>query len=133
MSWTEHHASRFVEDQEGNLVEVDFAGYRCQLLMDRFASGGLCLRLVDLENNDQIARATVCLPASSPPHGCVYIKDYGENEGLLDTLCRAGVVTDTGERAPSGFAELAIARLSPFVQQQFAGMEENRASDQKGR
>jgi hypothetical protein len=119
MSWREKYAPRLVTDDAGKLVEVDFAGYHCQLLLDRYREGGLCLRLVNMDEFDRIAIATACLPDDPPPPGCIYIKDYSENQGMLQTLCHAGVITDTGERVSTGYTELAIARLAPRIEQQF--------------
>ncbi len=42
-------------------------------------------------------KATVCLVGQhlTPDEGCVFIKDYSENEGIFDALCKAGILTDT--------------------------------------
>ena len=119
MSWKEKYSPRLVKDVTGSLVEVDFDDFHCQLLLDRYADGGLCLRLVDMDHFDRIAIATSSVQDAHPPHGYVFIKDYAENAGVLETLCHAGVITDTGERVSTGHAELAVARLAPQVQQQF--------------
>ena len=119
MKWQDKFTNRILKHESGEHLEVDFQGFRCQLLMDRFADGSLCLTLVDLDENDQIARATVAVPAHPPTPGFIYVKDYGENEGMLDALCAAGVVTDTGRRLTVGMSEVAIAQVPPSIRKQY--------------
>jgi hypothetical protein len=45
----------------------------------------------------------------------ILIKDYSENEGMLDLLIKEGVVTDTGHRVQSGFVEIPICKLTEMV------------------
>lgn len=47
--------------------------------------------------------ATVCTE-EPPAEGCVWIKDWSENEGVLDALERAGIIQMTGRWLPCGFA-----------------------------
>jgi hypothetical protein len=69
------------------------------------------LRLIDFNDGQPIATATVCIDYDFEPNETA-IKDYSENEGMLDTLITEGFVTDTGKRVQSGFVEIPIVALT---------------------
>lgn len=45
----------------------------------------------------------------------VWMKGWGENEGVPEALARAGVITLTGETMPAGHAIAQLAHLSPDI------------------
>lgn len=45
------------------------------------------------------------------PENRVVVKDYSENEGMLDALVEAGGVEDTGQWASFGYVTAPIARV----------------------
>lgn len=66
--------------------------------------------LVVMDGFERVATATVWLP-TPPQEGCVWIKDWSENEGMLASLVAAGVVEATGQVEPTGFVVAHEARL----------------------
>lgn len=54
---------------------------------------------------------SVNLPEESLEQDEIFIKDWSENEGLLDSLVQSGILIDTGKRHPVGFVEAAICKL----------------------
>lgn len=64
-----------------------------------------------LRNGDDVIKATVCIPENSPPAGFVLIKNWSENEGLLQELVNAKVVEDTRITVPTGFVEANLCKL----------------------
>jgi hypothetical protein len=74
----------------------------------QYGDGSIALRLFDAEG--PIATATVWLP-TPPQEGCVWIKDWSENEGMLASLVAAGVVEATGQVEQTGFVVAHEARL----------------------
>ena len=58
----------------------------------------------DPVTGEPLWKATVCIPDNPPEDGCVWIKNYSENEGVLDALQRAGVIEFTGRFAQVGHA-----------------------------
>jgi hypothetical protein len=67
--------------------------------------------LNDAETGAPITTATVNLPEFPLEEGEVAIKDYSENEGILDALTDAGVVSDPKKYAITGFALVPICNL----------------------
>lgn len=95
---------------------VEFAGYECVAYETAYpseAGGSTAIYLVDTADGDPVATATVNVEGVSEnlPASQVLIKDYSENEGMLDALIRAGLVEDTGRRVPTGYVTVPVARL----------------------
>lgn len=58
--------------------------------------------------------ATSVLEHAGPPdEGCVWVKDYSENEGMWDALIKAGVIESTYRTARQGFVVFKEGRLLP--------------------
>lgn len=91
---------------------VHFKDYTCRLVKHIYAgTGRIALELVDDEG--PVARATVNMPEVKLAPDEILIKDYSENEGMLDALVNAGVVTDTGRREACGYVSVAVGKLTP--------------------
>lgn len=75
------------------------------------AGAGLALCVVNDEG--PICDVTVNLAAQGvwAEPGCVLVKDYGENTGLLAEMARLGYLEPTGRTFRVGLAEVAEARL----------------------
>lgn len=69
--------------------------------------------LVDEKTGELITKATIYVEGVSDDleAGHAVLKDYSENEGLLQTLCDAEVVHDTGLRVRTGYVDAPIVRL----------------------
>lgn len=75
---------------------VTFRGWRCRVEKQQYHQGGvdrIGLLLKDIHTGEPVAVATVNIPEISLAPGEVIVKDYSENEGMLDTLVAAGVVS----------------------------------------
>ncbi|MBE7512418.1 MAG: hypothetical protein HS103_06340 [Anaerolineales bacterium] len=62
------------------------------------------------EEHMPYARATLN-PDFLLPENHVAIKNYSENEGVLEALIKAGVIEETGEYVQAGFENAPICRL----------------------
>lgn len=77
--------------------KVKFLDYECDVVFERYFTGNTAMRL-DC-NGERIAMCTLNLPEIDQlEEGEVFIKNYSENEGMLDALINAGVVEDTGRK-----------------------------------
>ena len=68
------------------------------------------IRLVDAEDGCPIATASVCIDYDFNNNETA-IKNWSENEGMLEALVKNSVVKDTGKRVPCGFTEAAIVEI----------------------
>lgn len=87
-----------------------FLGRACEVHVKNYQNGQTALVLLDAETEELMTFATRAID-QDVPEGCVAIKDYSENEGLLDALVEADIVMPTGKTYPSGFTELIECRL----------------------
>lgn len=92
---------------------VQFKDWQCRVQMRKYHNGQAAIQLVDANDGDAICTASVCLPDHAQLPGWVFIKDWSENQGVLDALIAANVIEDTGQRLPSGFVLVAVCKLIP--------------------
>lgn len=92
-------------------MEMKFAGVQCDVVVRSYPNGRTALVLLSAENGMPVAVGTLNLPEVSLEAGEVLIKNYSENEGMLDALVTAGIVEDTGRCARSTFIDAPICRL----------------------
>lgn len=81
---------------------------------DRYVRGGaesIELWITEDLYPEPLAVATVNLPDSPPAEGCVWIKDWSENDGMLDALTQAGVIAATGRTMAAGYVLAHEARI----------------------
>lgn len=68
------------------------------------------LTLLDAETSEPIAKATTCIDYDFAEDETA-IKDYSENEGMLETLIEAGIVEPTGAIHHSGYVAIPIVKI----------------------
>jgi hypothetical protein len=95
------------------MTRVRFKQWDCLIRKLRYDNGRPALQLVDAEDGSPIATATVNLPDVALGRNQVAIKNYSENEGMLDALVAAGVVKPTGQTVRSGYVEVPVCDLQP--------------------
>jgi hypothetical protein len=77
----------------------------------KYASGGgASLQLIDAVDHCPYATCTVNLEGLEPDE--VAIKDYSENEGMLDFLISEEIVKPPHRSIPSGFVLIPVCRLT---------------------
>jgi hypothetical protein len=68
---------------------------------------------IELFSDDYIpyAVATINLPNVALEYDEVIIKNYSENEGIIEMLIKEGIVEKTGRTVPSGMVDVPICRI----------------------
>lgn len=82
----------------------------------RYDNDNTAIVILDPVTGERELVATVNLwDPPPPPHADdeVYLKDWGENEGVVEALVAAGVITITGQEWPAGYCKAVLARLTP--------------------
>jgi hypothetical protein len=92
-------------------VKVQFGEWACDLVPERYENGRIRLRLRDSDDGESVATATINVPEEPLAKDEVIVKDYSENEGMLDALVRAGVVEPTGRVCVSGLTQSPVCKL----------------------
>lgn len=71
----------------------------------------IALELTDITDGSRVAMATANIPDEPIAENEVIIKDYSENEGMLDVLVKNNIVSEPKRWVGSGFVQLAVCDL----------------------
>lgn len=100
-------------------MKVTFKEWDCNLVFGEYVSeGNPYIQLVDVRDGLPVATATVN-PSVQLEKGQVCIKDYSENEGMLQTLMDAGLVSAPVDYIPMGFVRVPVCQflVKPFIEE----------------
>jgi hypothetical protein len=81
--------------------------------LGKYANGRTSINLIDVKDNQPYAVATTNLPDVLLLDNEVLIKDYSENEGVLEFLTTNNIVVPTDKWATSGFVDVQVCVLNP--------------------
>lgn len=87
-------------------VELDLGRY--------VEDSAMSVRLLN-ERGQTVAKVTACLaPHYTPPDGCIVVRNYSENAGMLIWLYDTGIVADAlpVDTIMSGLVDFPVVRLS---------------------
>ena len=88
---------------------IQFKDYTCEIQVEKYMHGGTVIILVDVDNSDTIAVATINIDGLGPNE--VAIKDYSENDGMYQVLIDAKVIKPMHREVTQGFVTLPICIL----------------------
>ena len=83
--------------------------YNVWLEKNHYANGRTALMLMDQDG--QVACATVNMPEYDLQPGEILVKTWSENEPMLKFLIVNHIVEDTGREVPSGFVKARVCKL----------------------
>ena len=92
------------------LPTVRFRNQDCPIEQLYYGNDRTALKLL-CEDGSPMAVATVNPPDDDLPEGHVFIKNWSENEGMLDALVVAGVVEPTGRTVETGWVHADECKL----------------------
>lgn len=84
-----------------------------RLSFGRYQDGSRAILVEDASTGERLFIATICLASydEKPSEGNVFIKDYSENEGVLNALQKAGIVGDVIRSIPAGYVTVYECKL----------------------
>lgn len=85
---------------------VKYKSWKCYLEFGEYPNGRKAIELMNAKDGDPVLVATVNLPNEFIELDEVIIKTYSENDGVLEVLINAGVVS-----APIRFIESGMIRV----------------------
>jgi len=88
-----------------------FANYTVKLARGFYGNGNKALQLLDAEDGSPVLIATTNLGFRNPPN-LITIKNWSENEGVLDFLLDIGFIDSVDHYEQAGFAVAHVCRLS---------------------
>jgi len=94
---------------------VEFCGFKGRIHKEKYTEGnrtGLLLIIEDGEEaGELLATASVNLPEAELAEDEICIKNWSENEGILDVLQDAGIIQATGRSVRTGYVSAPICKL----------------------
>ena len=96
------------------MMEIDvspmkFARGKATLVAGMYANDRIALKMY--QKGEPLCVPSVNLPNTPLGENEIFIKNWSENEGVLEALVKAGIVEDTGQTVPTGFVEANVCRL----------------------
>ena len=87
---------------------VKFMQWECKVVKHHYVNNRVALELIDANDGEPVAMASINIPEIALASDEIIIKDYSENEGMLDCLLKAGVVELSGRYVQHGFCQSPI-------------------------
>ncbi len=87
-----------------------YKGEEVTIIEKRYGNDRIALVMVDAQGTPMLT-ATTNLPVKYVRPGHVFIKNWSENEGVLEWLINNQIVEDTGERVNSGHVQVPLVKL----------------------
>lgn len=90
---------------------VQFLDFTCEVQRAKYGSGQNSLRLIDVEDGQPVATASVCLEDQPQQENQVFIKNYSENAGIMEALMLQGVISGPVAVIPGGHVNFTVHEL----------------------
>lgn len=98
---------------------MKFKQWDCYIRTGYYVNGNTALQLFSRNDHEPIAVATINLYEKLPQNQA-YIKDYSENEGMLELLIEAGIVTRVIGFKNSGYITAPLCELDIEIIKKYA-------------
>jgi hypothetical protein len=85
--------------------------YDVTLKFGKYSNGRTAIELIDCEDGFPLMTATVNLPDAEIQDDEVIIKNYSENEGVLEFLIKNEIVSPPTRTIPTGWVTCQVVKL----------------------
>lgn len=92
-------------------LKTQYETYDVRLKFGRYHNRRTAIEIIDLEDGCPVMMATVNLPDVSLSADEVIIKNYSENEGVLEFLIENGIVSAPVRSVSSGWVTCPVVKL----------------------
>lgn len=93
------------------VLKTPYETYNVSLKTGKYTDGRTFLQLIDTEDGCPVMMATVNIPDAHLEKDEVIIKNYSENEGVLEFLIENGIVSKPLRTVSSGWVTCPIVKL----------------------
>lgn len=95
------------------MKKVNFLGFDCIVdTSEQYLNGNTAIQLIEEDTGEQVAHATINVMQGLIESNEVVIKNYSENEGILDVLIQNGVISTPLRYIPiSQFVNAPVCKL----------------------
>ena len=89
--------------------------YKLSVSFNKYQSGQNAIQLFDMADGFPFAMASVALTNIDMDSDDVAIKNYSENEGILESLIAAGIISKPHSFVQSGYVNIPICKIIKTV------------------
>jgi hypothetical protein len=97
------------------MQKVKFKEWDCFVAFAQYGNGRTAIQLLAVEDRVPIAVASVNMPDESLEADEICIKDYSENEGMLECLMKAKIVSAPLRYVESGWVTIPVCHLMGVI------------------
>jgi len=90
---------------------LNLNNYDLEINYSKYANGRTAIALVDREDGMPFTTASVNMPDHDCPEGHIYIKNWSENEGMVEYLQGKGIIGEIVSYVNSGFVTVPLCKL----------------------
>lgn len=90
---------------------ITFNKTKCSIILGCYSNGRPAIELVNQKTNEPILAATINLPLVSLSDKEVIIKNYSENEGILDVLIYSNIISEPIKYIETGLVLSPVCRI----------------------
>jgi hypothetical protein len=90
---------------------IKFKNWDCKVNFFAYSNKRTAIELSDIDDGQPIAIATINVPEIELEKDEVIIKNYSENEGILDCLIDNHILIKTGKKIEIGYVTCEICKL----------------------
>lgn len=94
-----------------SFTTVKFKKWICFIEMGTYPNGRKAIELVNAKNGEAVLVATINVPEVEINGDEVIIKNYTENEGVLDALIKSKVISNPIRTIQTGYITAPICKL----------------------
>lgn len=87
--------------------------YQVTIQLGKYKNGQTSMQLLDAEDGTPVATASIAMPELSLDENEIVVKDYSENEGMLDFLLENSIVEMCSEYVETGYHISSVVKLLP--------------------
>lgn len=91
--------------------KIKFLGYSCTVQFGEYPNGRTAIELVVKKTGEPMTVASVNLPFHHLESDEIAIKNYSENEGVLEALVAAKIISEPVRFISTGFIQAPICKL----------------------
>ena len=84
---------------------------QCEVLKMAYGNGRAAIQLSDPETSEPICTASVNVPDIDVPEGHTFIKNYSENEGVLEELIEHCIIEKPIQMISNGFVDIPLCKV----------------------
>lgn len=90
---------------------VKWQGKECRILFGEYANGRIAIMLENIKPRQRSLVATVNIPDEPLQENEVIIKDYSENQGILEVLQYANIIGPVKRGISTGYVSVQVVDL----------------------